>query len=171
METMEAIETTMEVQTMATMEIMVTMETMAIMVIMAIILTSMLHQKLPQLVDQMAQMVMAQMEMDQNVFVMGLTMEMVMETMTTTETMATMAIILTFMLHQKLQHLVEMTMDPTVIEMDPTQILMGQMVLEMEPIVIAMDLMDLKDQMDPAAQTEMDPVDFVRRSHVKSVSQ
>merc|ERR1719493_623658 len=159
------------------------------MVIMAIILTSMLHQKLPQLVDQMAQMVMAQMEMDQNVFVMGLTMEMVMETMTTTEimeimaitgTMATMAIILTFMLHQKLQHLVEMTMDPTVIEMDPTQILMGQMALEMDPIVIAMDLMDLKDQMDPVdqmdqmdqmdltAQTEMD---FVRRSHVKSVSQ
>merc|ERR1712117_1015818 len=102
----------------------------------------------------------AQMEMDQNVFVMGLTMEMVMETM---------AIILTFMLHQKLQHLVEMTMDPTVIEMDPTQILMGQMVMEMDPIVIAMDLMDLKDQMDPVdqmdqmdqmdltAQTEMDP--------------
>merc|ERR1712027_103333 len=140
------------------------------------------HQKLPQLVDQMAQMVMAQMEMDQNVFVMGLTMEMVMEKMRTTEimeimeitvTMATMAIILTFMLLQKLQHLVEMTMDPTVMEMDPTQILMGQM-------VIAMDLMDLKDQMDPVdqmdqmdltAQTEMDPVDFVRRSHVKSVSQ
>merc|ERR1712117_151224 len=102
-----------------------------------------------------AQMVMVQMEMDQNVFVMGLTV-----------TMATMAIILTFMLHQKLQHLVEMTMDPTVMEMDP--------------IVIAMDLMDLKDQMDPVdqmdqmdltAQTEMDPVDFVRRSHVKSVSQ
>merc|ERR1712027_121182 len=129
-------------------------------VIMATILTSMLHQKLPQLVDQMAQMVMAQMEMDQNVFVMGLTMKMVMVTM------ATMAIILTFMLHQKLQHLVEMTMDPTVMEMDP--------------IVIAMDLMDLKDQMDPVdqmdqmdltTQTEMDPVDFVRRSHVKSVSQ
>merc|ERR1712025_1313492 len=131
----------------------------------------------------MALMVMAQMEMDQNVFVMGLTMEMVMETM------ATMGIILTSMLHQKLQHLVEMAMDPIVMEMDQTEILTGQMVMGMDPIVIAMDLMDLKDQMDlmdqmdPVdqmdqmdpmdlmAQTEMDPVDFVRRSHVKYVSQ
>merc|ERR1719410_1318248 len=116
----------------------------------------------------MAQMVMAQMEMDQNVFVMGLTMEMVMETMTTTEimeimaitvTMATMAIILTFMLHQKLQHLVEMEMDPIVIAMDLKD--------QMDPV----DQMDQMDQMDLTAQTEMDPVDFVRRSHVKSVSQ
>merc|ERR1719232_2167389 len=114
---------------------------------------------------------MAQMEMDQNVFVMGLTMEMVMETMATTEimeimaitlTMATMGIILTSMLHQKLQHLVEMAMDPIVMEMDQTEILTGQMVMQM-------DQMDPMDPMDLMAQTEMDPVDFVRRSHVKYV--
>merc|ERR1712025_135149 len=102
-----------------------------------------------------------------------------------------MGIILTSMLHQKPQHLVEMAMDPIVMEMDQTEILTGQMEMGMDPIVIAMDLMNLKDQMDLMdqmdlvdqmdrmdpmdpmdlmAQTEMDLVDFVRRSHVKYVS-
>merc|ERR1712095_228001 len=103
---------------------------------------------------------------DQNVFVMGRTMEMAMETMAITEimeimeimvTMEIMAIILTFMLLHKLQQSMGMAMDPMVTEMDLTEILMGQIIMGMDPIVIVMD--------------PMDQMGFAERSHAKSVSQ
>merc|ERR1712027_8930 len=115
-----------------------------------------------------------------NAFVMGQTMEMAMETMAITEimeimeimvTMEIMATILTFMLLHKLQQSMEMAMDPMVMEMDLTEILMGQ-IMGMGPIVIVMDPMDQADQADPMDPMDlMDQMGFAGRSHVKFVSQ
>merc|ERR1719383_1403989 len=99
-------------------------------------------------------------------------------------------IILTTMVPQKRQSLMEMAMvqtkmamDPMEMVMDPMEMAMVPLVMEMDQMEMVMDLMEMDlmemDQMvmDPMETemdltiTEMDPMDCVARSHVKSVSQ
>merc|ERR1719499_1914023 len=103
-----------------------------------------------------------------------------MGTMGTMEITTIMAIILTSMLHQKLQSLVEMVMalmemamGQTEMAMDPTEMDLMEMD-QMETDPMEMDLMEM-DQMetDPMEMDpmEMDPMDCAARSRVKFVNQ
>merc|ERR1712200_301037 len=99
-----------------------------------------------------------------------------MGTMETMEITTIMVIILTSMLHQKPQSLVEMVMDPMEMAMD----LMEMDPMEMVTDLMEMDLMETDPmEMDPMEMemdltiTEMgtDPMDCAARSHVKSANQ
>merc|ERR1719383_1142400 len=82
-------------------------------------------------------------------------------------------IILTTMVPQKRQSLMEMAMVQTKMAMDPMEMVMDPMERAMVPLVMEMDQMvmdPMETEMDLTI-TEMDPTDCVARSHVKSVSQ